>query len=422
MLSSSHIISGYIVFIFVLFILLPSAHILDVNGTVDIGTKNNDSTNMNNITNYAKDALVLINTTSLSNCLSQDFYEIQDTYRSDGIVSNVSSILDSQKNSLDTSEMNEHAPLHKGICKIYDISSESVDCYKYFAYNQSQKPCKTFDDSEEQIHLKRDNFGKKGYLLANTEFDNQYSFEITDPLNQDKKFRVSMDFGEHTQTENNDINSPRLEIVRENSEGLPDMTAAKNQEIIWTGNIFDYFEKPEDNFSNETYISIQFNTGRHGSSEDDEDRAFGVLFDVSGSTNPNLFEYRDDGKYVKYDYDTMKALAGDSFVFHHKDQKTGKPLFVDSLTNTENVKLKVRTLLFENNNTRTVETFIGNASSGVEIPYWTLNNLSKLKEHEDIDDENGFTETINQGSGYVIARTDNIDTRPSSFRSSTFND
>jgi hypothetical protein len=53
-------------------------------------------------------------------------------------------------------------------------------------------------------------------------------------------------------------------------------------------------------------------------------------------------------------------------------------------------------------------------------PNWTLNNLSKLKEQDDIDDQKGFMDAINQGSGYVIARTDNIDTRPSSFKSFSF--
>jgi hypothetical protein len=69
--------------------------------------------------------------------------------------------------------------------------------------------------------------------------------------------------------------------------------------------------------------------------------------------------------------------------------------------------------------TRMFETFIDNGS-GKEIPYWTLNNLSKLKEQDDIDDQKGFMDAINQGSSYVIARTDNIDTRPSSFKSFSF--
>jgi hypothetical protein len=50
-------------------------------------------------------------------------------------------------------------------------------------------------------------------------------------MSQDEKFRVTMDFDKHTQRENKDINSPRLEIVREDSEGVPDMSAAK-KEII----------------------------------------------------------------------------------------------------------------------------------------------------------------------------------------------
>ena len=226
-----------------------------------------------------------------------------------------------------------------------------------------------------------------------------------------------MDFDKHTQSENNDINSPRLEIVRENSEGIPDMSAAKNQEIIWHGNIHEYFKEPKDNFENETYIALQFNTGRHGSNVSDEERGFGILFDVSSSSNPNLLEYRDDGKYVKYNFNTTKELAQDSFIFHQVDQKNN-PIFNNNLTNKENVELKVRTFLTDKD-TRMIETFIDNGS-GKEIPYWTLNNLSKLKEQERINDKNGFMETINQGSGYVIARTDNIDTRPSSFKSFSF--
>lgn len=57
---------------------------------------------------------------------------------------------------------------------------------------------------------------------------------------------------------------------------------------------------------NETYIVLQFNTGHHGSNELIKERGFGVLFTVSGRSNPNLFEYRDDGKYVKYDFSMMK--------------------------------------------------------------------------------------------------------------------
>lgn len=411
--SPFQIIPTYLIFILVLYTLLSFSSDFQVKGTITNTTISNDFNESDgNVSSASKYTFLLINTTSLTNCISPDTSEIQNNYTHGDFIHQF------KNNSIfETSKINSYN--YQGICKIFSVS-DSVDCFRYFASNHSQKPCETFDNSgEATVTLDRGNFGKKGFLLADTKFDNQYSFEMADPLNQNKSFRVSLDFQEHTQSENNDINSPRLEIVRLNSEGLPDMSAAKNQEIVWTGHIFGYFEEPIDDFANETYIAIQFNTGRHGSNEDDEERGFGVLFDVSGSNNPNLFEYRDDGHYVKYDYDTMKQLAGDSFVFHHIDKDSGDPLFVDNLTNTENVKLRVRTFLIEND-TRTVETFIGNSSSGIEIPYWSLYNLSKLKEHEDIDDKSGFLETINQGSGYTIARTDNIDTRPTSFQSFTF--
>jgi hypothetical protein len=143
-----------------------------------------------------------------------------------------------------------------------------------------------------------------------------------------------------------------------------------------------------------------------------------VLFDVSGSSNPNLLEYRDNGKYIKYDYNTIKEFALDGFIFHQLDHN-GNPKFINNLTNREDVELKVRTFLTDKN-TRMIETFVDNGS-GTDVPYWSLSNLTKLKDQEEIDNEKGFIETVNQGSGYVIARTDNIDTRPSSFKSFAFN-
>jgi hypothetical protein len=162
---------------------------------------------------------------------------------------------------------------------------------------------------------------------------------------------------------------------------------------------------------------IQFNTGQHGSNKDDQERGFGVLFDVSSDSNPNLFEHRNDGNYVKYDYETIKQLAGDSFIFHNLDEN-GNPLFINNLTNRDNVMLKIITYL-TGNDSRTVETFVDNGE-GVEIPYWTINDISKLKEHDKVEKEDNFIDTINQGSGYVIARTDNIDTRLFSFKSLVF--
>ena len=100
------------------------------------------------------------------------------------------------------------------------------------------------------------------------------------------------------------------------------MATAKNQEIIWTGNIKNYYKKPTDNYNNETYMALQFNTGRHtdeknSTSTASEERSFGILFDVSNSSNPNLLEYRGDGGiYTKYKYDLIKQLAGKDFVIH----------------------------------------------------------------------------------------------------------
>lgn len=346
---------------------------------------------------------ILINTTKVSNCIPQDI--------TDNNGSNNSTALPKAKSNK-TNETNTDKE-NPGICKILRVS-ESISCTEYNG-NQSKIPCET--NVSDENNLKKDNFGDNGHLIADTKFDQQYSFGLDDPVGQDKKFRVTMDFDKHTQSDNNDINSPRLEIVRENSEGIPDMSAAKNQEIIWHGNIHEYFNEPKDKFENETYIALQFNTGRHGSNEPDEERGFGILFDVSSSSNPNLLEYRDDGNYVKYDFNTTKKLAQNTFIFHQLDKK-GNPIFNNNLTNKENIELKVRTFLTDKD-TRMIETFIDNGS-GAAIPYWTLTNLSKLKEQDGIDDQNGFMETINQGSGYVIARTDNIDTRPSSFKSLSF--
>jgi hypothetical protein len=358
------------------------------------------STIVNQSSYATTDPSILINTTKVSNCIPNDIVDKNTNMNS-------STTFELQPNDIKSDD-------NKGICKILSIS-DSISCLEYNG-NKVEIPCELNDTEENQLELS--NFGENGRLLADTKFDQQYSLDLSDPINKNNKFRVTMDFEKHTQGDNSDINSPRLEIVREDLKGNPDMSAAKNQEIVWQGNIHEYFEEPKDKFDNETYIALQFNTGRHGSNEDNEERGFGVLFDVSGSSNPNLLEYRDNGKYVKYDYNTTKEFALDGFIFHQLDHD-GNPKFINNLTNRENVELKVRTFLTDKN-TRTVETFVDNGS-GTDVPYWTLSNLTKLKDQEEIDDEKGFMETVNQGSGYVIARTDNIDTRPSSFKSFAFN-
>jgi len=285
-----------------------------------------------------------------------------------------------------------------------------------FLENKSKAPCKSNDLDIDKLNAS--NFDNNGLLIADTKFNQSYSYKIKDPINPQKKIKVTLDFQKHIQTENDDINSPRLKIVRENLDGSTDMSSAKNQEIIWTGNINEFFREPAGIYQNEKYVVLQFNTGRHGSNSSNEERGFGVLFDVSNDKNPNILEYRENGTYSKYDYDQMKQFAGSDFIFHNLN-KNGDPVFINNLTNKENIELKVKTFLI-NNDRRVIQTFIDNGT-GEEIPYWTLNDLSKLKSHDKVKDKNGFVEAAKQGSGYVIARTDNIDTRLSSFQSLIFN-
>lgn len=376
---------------------------ITLNPSYSFGTVNRE--NINTLSSISIDPVVLINTTSLSNCLQS----------SDSFKNNLSNSLIKKDNYLiDYQESYSDNPTNI-YCKIYDVSDNN-SCFKYFT-NQSILPCNSHNSDETILDI--DNFNDEGLLIVDTRFNNSYDFELKDPLNSEHLIGVNLDLDKHTQGNISDLNSPRIEIIRKDSNGVPNMSLAKNQEIIWQGSIKDYFKKPTDNYQNETYIALQFNTGRHGSNIPAEERGFGVLFDVSSSTNPYLFEYRDDGVYTKYDYDLLKRFAGEDFIFHNLDENNN-PIFINNLTNRDEVKLKVITSLSANgNSTRIIETFL-DTGSGVENPYWTLNDLSKLKVHDRIIDENEFIETINQGSGYTIARTDNIDTRLLAFHSFAF--
>lgn len=362
---------------------------------MNFSNKSFNTTIHNNST--TKNPIILINTTDISNCFS---------------------ILNYQNNSKTYSnemelEMNTNSNSGREFCKVYSVSEPS-SCFVYFV-NQSNRSCEIDNSNNNNYEaLGADNFSDKGLLLADTNSDNQYTFESVDPVNPNSKIKVSLDFSKHTQGDLDDLNSPRIELIRTNMDGEPNMSTAKNQEIVWQGNIKEYFKEPIADFKNETYITIQFNTGRHTSGEDDERKGFGVLFDVSADSSPNLFEFRNDGHYVKYNYETIKQLAGDSFIFHSKDS-TGNPVFINNLTGTDNVTLKIVTFL-NASNSRTVNVFIDDGQ-GNEIPYWTINNLSKLAENENVENEDDFMDTVNQGSGYVIARTDNIDTRLLAFKS-----
>lgn len=278
----------------------------------------------------------------------------------------------------------------------------------------SIKKC-SFNNSRENNNINESNFGKDGLLIVDTKFNNQYSYELVDPLNPSKKIRINLDLAEHDQSNNNNINSPRIELLRENSDGGLNMSDAKNQEIIWEGNIKSFYKNIKGKYQDEIYIDLIFNTGHHtGHGSLIEKRAFGVLFDVSGSSNPYLFEYRDNGKYVRFDADLMKQLGNTDFIFYSVG-KDGKYHFINNLTNTDNVKLKVKTYV-NNMNKRVVEAYIDNGS-GKEIPYWILKDVSKLKDNEKISNKTGFLETINQGSGFTSVRSDNIETHLKSFNS-----
>ncbi len=350
-----------------------------------------------------KKPFVLVNTTHISNCsLFSSNTSISSLERNGEYV--ISAVLEKRGDSIVDGHDGERCPYYKILV---------VDPCPAFLNNGSNILCttNTFDKKDK---LGVDNFDENGLLIADTKFNQVYSYKMSDPVNPQKNLKITLDFRKHNQTQNSDINSPRLEIARENGDGSADMSSAKNQEIIWTGNIKGFFEEPIGKYKSETYVALQFNTGRHGSNESDEERGFGVLYDTSNQSNPHLLEYLANGSYAKYDFNQMKQLGGSEFVFYNLDENNN-PKFINNLTYRENVKIKVKTFLI-NDTKRVIETFIDDGS-GTEVPYWTLKDLSKLKGHYGVKDKDGFMETITQGSGYVIARTDNVDTRPSSFHS-----
>ena len=375
---------------------------------------------------------VLLNTTDTKNC--PEFYDNpgQSTKTFASPINNTSSIPHNGSGIGNITDPVEDPKTITNICPFlkimypYDCSSEINSSSEIMCDSKEEDLNQTDveegeDNSEEEVEQVEEEipdneiFDEKGLLIADTKFNKQYSYELVDPLNSDKKIRVNLDLGKHTQGHNKHINSPRIEIERENINGSLDMNAAKNQMIVWKGNILDYFEKPEDKFDNETYIEIMFNTGFHASDAPDiERRGIGVVFDVSNSSNPYIMDYRDDGRYLKLTMNDVKNLAGDDFIFHSNDNRS-KDYFLNDLINTSNVTLKVKTFL-TGDNKRVIEAYI-DPGTGKEIWYWTLKDASKLQYHEEIKDIEGFIETVHQGSGFTYVRTDNIDTRLASLQS-----
>ena len=375
---------------------------------------------------------VLLNTTDTKNC--PEFYDNpgQSTKTFASPINNTSSIPHNGSGIGNITDPVEDPKTITNICPFlkimypYDCSSEINSSSEIMCDSKEEDLNQTDveegeDNSEEEVEQVEEEipdneiFDEKGLLIADTKFNKQYSYELVDPLNSDKKIRVNLDLGKHTQGHNKHINSPRIEIERENINGSLDMNAAKNQMIVWKGNILNYFEQPEDKFDNETYIEIMFNTGFHASDAPDiERRGIGVVFDVSNSSNPYIMDYRDDGRYLKLTMNDVKNLAGDDFIFHSNDNRS-KDYFLNDLINTSNVTLKVKTFL-TGDNKRVIEAYI-DPGTGKEIWYWTLKDASKLQYHEEIKDIEGFIETVHQGSGFTYVRTDNIDTRLASLQS-----
>lgn len=391
-LSYNEILCGLIIS-FVVFLFLSALSSFEGNYTVE--------------GSLLKKPFVLVNTTHISNCSSVPSNTSVSSLERDGEYV-ISAVLEKRGDSIvGDNKDGERCPYFKILV---------ADPCPAFLKNGSNIVCTT-NTVDKKNKLGVDNFDENGLLIADTKFNQIYSYEMSDPVNPQKKLKVLLDFQKHNQTQNSDINSPRLKIAREHGNGTADMSSAKNQEIIWTGNTKGFFNEPVGKYAGETYMVLQFNTGRHGSNVSDEERGFGVLYDTSSQSNPNLFEYLVNGSYTKYDFNQMRQLGGGDFAFHNLDENSN-PKFVNNLTYKENVKLKVKTFLV-NDTKRVVETFIDDGS-GTEVPYWTIKDLSKLKDHFGVKDKDGFMETITQGSGYVIARTDNIDTRPSSFQSLAF--
>ena len=377
---------------------------------------------------------VLINTTDTRNC--PEFYDntVQSDSTSDSKINDTITVSHNESGIGNITEPLKDSKTITNICPFlkimypYDCSSEANSSSEIMcASKEDQNQNQTVADDEDDNKIKEEQklvseeipdskiFDEKGLLIADTKFNKQYSYQLVDPLNSDKKIKVNLDLGKHTQGHNKHINSPRIEIERQNMNGSLDMNAAKNQMIIWKGNILNYFEDPEDKFENETYIEVMFNTGFHASDAPDiERRGTGVLFDVSNSSNPYIMDYRDDGKYIKLTMNEVKNLAGDDFVFHSNDNKS-KDFFLNDLLNTNNVTLKVKTFLTDDNK-RVIEAYI-DPGTGKETLYWTLKDASKLQFHEEIKDRAGFLKTLHQGSGHTYVRTDNIDTRLESLQS-----
>ncbi len=184
---------------------------------------------------------VLLNTTDTRNC--PEFYDnsLQSNSTSESHINDTIPTPHNGSGLANNTEPAEEAKKITNICPFlkimypYECSSEidsssEIMCNSKEVLNQTD--VEEEDNNKEEVEEEiPDNeiFDEKGLLIADTKFNKQYSYELVDPLDSDKKIRVNLDLAKQTQGHNNHMNSPRIEIQRENINGCLDMEAAKNQ-------------------------------------------------------------------------------------------------------------------------------------------------------------------------------------------------
>jgi hypothetical protein len=152
-----------------------------------------------------KKPFVLINTTDISNCLP-----LPGGNNSSLIMANDYT---KKNNTLSTKNNNINYSKTCSFAKILPADSCPLPIE-----NGSKTVCKSDDidkyKGKSGNKLNSSNFDENGLLISDTKFNRSYSYEMGDPVNPQNKIGVDMDFQEHIQTQNHDINSPRLKIVR----------------------------------------------------------------------------------------------------------------------------------------------------------------------------------------------------------------
>ncbi|MDF0681333.1 MAG: hypothetical protein P0116_10240 [Candidatus Nitrosocosmicus sp.] len=173
---------------------------------------------------------VLLNTTDTRNC--PEFYDNpgQSNKSLSSPINNTTSIPHNGTGIDNITEPVEDPKTITNICPFlkimypYDCSSEINSSSEIMCDSKEEDLNQTDveegdDNNEEEVDQAEEEipdnkiFDEKGMLIADTKFNKQYSYELVD-RNSDKKIRVNLDLGKHTQGHNKHINSPRIEIER----------------------------------------------------------------------------------------------------------------------------------------------------------------------------------------------------------------